>query len=118
VRASEAQCPLHFAMQQIAQAAVSQLVYYAHGEYVPRPKLLRDLERWQRLHSLIVGRICPVSRTGAPSASDLCGAAALIPEAQFTAQREMLARCALRDRGDPCPLEQISELNLFDGEEG
>ncbi len=116
VWAGEAQCPLHFAIQQLAQAAVSQLVFYADGEYAPRPDLLRELERWQRLHSLIAGRICPASRAGNGGAAHLCAALALIPEAQFTAQREMLARCTARSCGDACPLERGSVLNLFDRE--
>jgi len=114
--ADEAQCPLHFAMQQLAHAAVSQLVYYADGEYVPRPDLLRDLERWQRLHGLIAGSICPASRAAHAGSANLCAALALIPEAQFTAQREMLARCAAHGCGDACPLERASELSLFDRE--
>ncbi len=112
--ADEAACPLHFVMEQLAQAAVSQLVYYADGEYVPRPDLLRELERWQRLHGLIAGCICPASRAAHASSANLCAALALIPEAQFTAQREMLARCAERGCGDACPLERGSELNLFE----
>jgi len=110
------QCPLHFAMQRLAETAVSQLVYYADGEYVPRPDLLRDLERWQRLHRLIAGSICPASRAVEASAADLCAALALIPEAQFTAQREMLSRCAARGHGDACPLEREAGLNPFGGE--
>ncbi len=112
----EARCPLHFAMEQLAHAAVAQLVYYAHGEYLPRADLLRDLERWQRVHALIAERICPATCSAGASLASLCAALALIPEARFAAQREMLARCAARDRGDACPLEQASEPRLFDGE--
>jgi hypothetical protein len=42
--AGEALCPLHLAMERIAQAAVSQTLYYAQGEYAPRPEILRELE--------------------------------------------------------------------------
>ena len=43
-RAGELACPLHVAMQELAQAAVSQLAYYAEGEYTPRPDLMRELD--------------------------------------------------------------------------
>ena len=39
----EALCPLHLAMERIAKSAVSQALYYAQGEYAPRPELLREL---------------------------------------------------------------------------
>lgn len=107
------QCPLHVSMQRLARAAVSQLVYYADGEYLPRPDLLDDLERWQRLHALIAARICPASRRTSPSGHDLDAARALVPEAQFTALREMLGRCAAHSQGDACPLDAESELELF-----
>src|SRR5690349_21357203 len=78
------QCPLHFTMQRLARAAVSQLVYYADGEYVPRANLLDDLERWQSLHALVATRICPASRRTSSAEDDLHAAQALVPEAQFT----------------------------------
>lgn len=112
------QCPLQFAMQQLAHAAVAQLVYYAHGEYVPRPELARELERWQRLHDLIARRICPASRAVETDPSDLDpdrdAVLALIPEGQFAGLRHMLARCSVRQRGDACPLERDPVVNLFD----
>jgi hypothetical protein len=107
------QCPLHFTMQRLARAAVSQLVYYADGEYVPRANLLDDLERWQSLHALVATRICPASRRTSSAEDDLHAAQALVPEAQFTALREMLARCAAREQGDACPLGAESELEPF-----
>lgn len=48
--AGETLCPFHVAMQELAEAAVCQLVYYAEGEYAPRPGLLRELDRWQQAH--------------------------------------------------------------------
>lgn len=108
-----AQCPLHITMQRLTRAAVSQLVYYADGEYVPRPNLLRELERWQRLHALVATRICPASREALSTAADVSAARELVPEAQFTALREMLSRCAARQAGDACPLERASHLEPF-----
>ena len=108
-----AQCPLHFAMQRLTRAAVSQLVYYADGEYTPRPQLLRELDRWQRFHGLIATQICPAGRESAMTVDDLQAAQALITEAQFTALRELLPRCGERGAGDPCPLESESPLEPF-----
>lgn len=108
-----AQCPLHVTMQRLTRAAVSQLVYYADGEYAPRPNLLHDLERWQRLHALIATRICPALRQAPSTTTDVSAAQELVPEAQFTALREMMARCAARQAGDACPLESVSHLEPF-----
>jgi len=36
----DALCPLHVAMQELAHAGVSQLLYYAQGEYAPRAELM------------------------------------------------------------------------------
>jgi hypothetical protein len=104
---------MHFAMQRLTRAAVSQLVYYADGEYAPRPNLLHDLERWQRLHGLVATRICPAGRMSPMTEADLRAAQELVPEAQFTALREMLARCGGRAAGDACPLEGESPLEPF-----
>lgn len=108
-----AQCPLHFSMQRLTRAAVSQLVYYADGEYAPRRNLLGELERWQRLHALIATRICPASRQALSTTDDIVAAQRMIPEAQFTALREMLERCAARQAGDACPLEGAPRLEPF-----
>src|SRR5581483_3075989 len=66
-----AQCPLHFAMQRLTRAAVSQLVYYADGEYMPRANLLGELDRWERLHATVATRICPAGREAPLTAADL-----------------------------------------------
>jgi hypothetical protein len=63
-RAAKPLCPLHLAMQELARAAVSQLVYYAEGEYASRPDLMRELDRWQQAHRLIADGICPAARKG------------------------------------------------------
>jgi hypothetical protein len=110
---ADALCPLHVAMQGIAQSAVSQLVYYAQGEYVPRTELLQELERWQQLHQLIATRICPSSRTETATAAAVTMACALIPEGHYTSQRNLIRRCADCSRGDSCPLEHEAELPLF-----
>ncbi len=112
-RAGEPLCPLHLVMQELARAAVSQLVYYAEGEYAPRPDLLRELERWQQAHRLIADGICPASRTEAAPAVALFAGCALIPEDRFAAERELLGCCAQREKGDPCPLGGESEVSLF-----
>lgn len=116
IAASGPQCPLHFAMQRLADSAVAQLVYYAHGECSPRPELLREVERWQRLHALVARGICPASRQATAADQDLASALALVPEGQFTALREMLARCAAFTQGAGCPLDAPSRVELFTDE--
>jgi hypothetical protein len=103
-------CPLHVAMQGVAQAAVSQLLYYAQGEYAPRAELVQELDRWHQLHSLIATHICPASRTERASAAAVTMARGLLPEPRYTDQRDLLGRCACRDCGDPCPLEGEADL--------
>jgi hypothetical protein len=80
-------------MQELARAAVSQLVSYAEGEYAPRPDLMHALDRWQRAHRLIADGICPASRTEADPAVALCVTCSLIPEDRFAAERELLGCC-------------------------
>jgi hypothetical protein len=99
-------------MQALARAAVCQLVYYAEGEYAPRPDLMRELERWQQAHRLIADGVCPASRKGGPELA-LCDVYSLIPEDRFATAREALRCCAQRDESDPCPLEGASEVSLF-----
>jgi hypothetical protein len=111
--AEDALCPLHVAMQGLAQAAVSQLVYYAQGEYAPRADLVQELERWQQLHRLIATRICPASRVGRATAAAVTVACDLLPERDYTGQRDLLRRCACRNQSDPCPLEDEGELRPF-----
>ena len=108
--AEDAQCPLHVAMQGLAHAGVSQLLYYAQGEYAPRAGLLQELDRWQQLHSLVATHICPASRMERATAAAVTMACGLIPESCYSGQRDQLRRCACRERGDPCPLEGDAEL--------
>ena len=112
-RATKPLCPLHLAMQELAQAAVSQLVYYAEGEYAPRPDLMRELERWQQAHRLIADYLCPASRTACDPAVALRVACTLIPEDCYATMRETLRCCAQRNESDPCPLAGASEAHLF-----
>jgi hypothetical protein len=104
---------MHVAMQGLAQAAVSQLLYYAQGEYAPRAALVQELDRWGQLHRLIATHICPASRTECATAAAVTMACGLIPESRYAGQRDLLRRCAYRERGDPCPLEGEVELRPF-----
>src|SRR5690348_15113921 len=87
VEAEEETCPLHLAMERIAESAVSQTLYYAQGEYAPRAELLRELERWQQLHQLVATHICPALRREKATAAAVTMACALIPEDRYTGQR-------------------------------
>ncbi len=109
----DALCPLHVAMQGLAHAAVSQLLHYAQGEYAPRAELVQELGRWHQLHSVIATSICPASRTERATAAAVTMACGLIPESRYSGQRDLLRRCACRERGDPCPLEGEAELRPF-----
>jgi len=112
-QSQDALCPLHVAMQGLAQAGVAQLLYYAQGEYAPRAELAQELDRWQQLHSLVATYICPASRTERATAAAVAMACGLIPESCYSGQRNLLQRCACRERGDPCPLEGEAELRPF-----
>ena len=112
-QSQDALCPLYVAMQGLAKAAVSQLLYYAQGEYAPRAELLCELERWQQLHQLVATHICPALRTEKATAAAVTMACALIPEDRYTGQRNLIRRCAGRTQGDPCPLESEVELRPF-----
>lgn len=56
------ECPLHLAMEEIANTAVTQHVLHLEGECQPRPELLRQLEAWSALHTLIRTHVCVASR--------------------------------------------------------
>ena len=112
-QSQDALCPLHVAMQGLAHTGVSQLLYYAQGEYAPRAELVQELDRWQQLHRLIATHICPASRTERATAAAVAMACGLIPESRYSGQRDLLRRCACRERGDPCPLEGEVELHPF-----
>jgi hypothetical protein len=97
-------------MQELAHAGVSQRLYNAQGEYAPRAALMQELDRWQQLHSLAATHICPASRTERATAAAVTMACGLIVESCYSVQRDLLRRCACRERGDPCPLEGDAEL--------
>jgi len=86
-QSQDALCPLHAAMQ--------------------------ELDRWQQLHSLIAIYICPALRTERAAAAAVTMACGLIPESQYSGQRDLLRRCACRERGDHCPLQGEAELRPF-----
>jgi hypothetical protein len=109
----DALCPLQVAMQELAHAAVSQLLYYAQGEYARQAELAEELDRWHQLHAVIATYICPASRTERASAAAVAMACGLLPESRYSSQRDLLRRCACRERGDPCPLEGEAELRPF-----
>ena len=110
--AGEMACPLHVALQELAQAAVSQSVYYAEGEYTPRPHLMRELERWQQAHRLIADGVCPGSRAAGIPTVALGGVRSLIPEDRFATVHETHRRCSQRNKSDPCPLAGESDARL------
>ncbi len=68
---SSGECPLHVAMQELAQAAVRQHVLYLEGECLPRPELMQTIERWCSFSAIISSRVCVVSRTATIAPAEL-----------------------------------------------
>lgn len=103
------ECPLHLTMEEIAHVAVKQHVLYLEGECQPRPDLLKRLETWSALDSLIRSRICVASRASRITSSELedmldgllpVGTDSAIPHQQ-SSLRAALGACA---RATSCPL--------------
>ena len=96
--AGQALCPLHLAMQELARATVSQLVYYAEGEYALRPDLMRELNRWRHARRLIANGVCPALRTEGDPAVALHVACSLMPEdrLRLRVQRSAVAPNVIR----------------------
>ena len=103
------ECPLHIAMRHVAEAAVTQHVLYAEGEYAPRADLVESLEHWFRVHQLVRDYICPASRSVAPQRSDLALALASLPAASRARLGAAIAGCGRRSPADGCPLEEDPE---------
>lgn len=103
------ECPLHIAMRQVAEAAVTQHVLYAEGEYAPRADLNETIEHWFRVHQLVRDYICPASRTLAPTPRDLDLALASLPAESRARMTTMLRECGGRTAADGCPLDEDPE---------
>ena len=102
------ECPLHLAMEEIANTAVTQHVLYLEGECQPRPELLGQLEVWTSLHALIRSRVCVASRETTMSPEELASALDTLTDGTDIADsprlqglRAGLAACA---RATSCPL--------------
>jgi hypothetical protein len=113
---SSAECPQHVAIEGIAQAAVKQHVLFLEGECQPRNDLLRRLDAWSSLHTLIRSRICVASRAAAISPDELhCALDALSRDlidlredddrSEYRQLRATLAECA---QAASCPLGALS----------
>lgn len=125
--AARRECPLHFAMSQLAQVAVTQHVLYEQGEYTARPDLVQELEAWLQMHELVRTRICPASREtrlderwiDAQLDMILAALPTPLPDETRGALREMLAECVERSPGDGCPLDREPDVGLLgDGVDG
>jgi hypothetical protein len=108
-RASESfevnECPLHTAMRQVAEAAVTQHVLYAEGVYTPREGLAHEMQTWLRVHELIWQSICPATRSGnAPAPDDLEIALAGLPAAMRVKVAAAIRVCGRATPGEGCPL--------------
>lgn len=103
------ECPLHIAMRHVAEAAVTQHVLYAEGEYAPRADLNERIEHWLRVHQLVRDYICPATRTVSPTPRDLDVALASLPAESRARLTAMLRICGGRSAGDGCPLDEDPE---------
>jgi hypothetical protein len=112
------ECPLHTAVRQLARAAVTQHVFYAEGEYAPRPDLTEEMHAWLRIHDLVRASVCPASRAAnlTPAEIELAvlGASACAPEELRAELRTALLACGARTRGEGCPAEREPAKALFD----
>lgn len=103
------ECPLHVAIEEIAQHAVRQHVLYLEGECQPRPQLAERLEQWAALYTRIRTHICAATRGATLPPDELERALdALIPPPadetevpRWRRLRRALAACAI---STACPL--------------
>ena len=112
------ECPLHTAMRRLARVSVAQHVFYAEGEYAPRPDLTEEMHAWLRIHDLVRASVCPASRplNLLPAAVELAiaDASAASPEGIRAELRTALLACGARTRGEGCPAEGEPARALFD----
>lgn len=109
------ECPLHTAMRQIAEAAVTQHVLYTEGVYRPREGLAHEMQVWLRLHELVWEYVCPATRaSGAPRPRDLEIALAGLPVEMRAKVATAIRVCGSRSRGEGCPLESAPVENLIE----
>lgn len=101
------ECPLHTAMRQVAEAALTQHVLYTEGVYGPREGLAHEMQAWLRVHELVRTGICPATRTGSAALEpgDLEIALAGLPVEKRGQVAAAIRVCGRRSRGEGCPLE-------------
>jgi hypothetical protein len=113
---TDAECPLHIAMREMARLAVTQHVLYLEGECLPRPDVTRQLEIWSSLHALVSTRLCATARTTPLDREDFAIALEAIRarvECSDTAGRfsqdleEVLTRSASCASSTSCPLGDL-----------
>lgn len=108
------ECPLHTAMRQVAEAALTQHVLYTEGVYRPRDGLLREMQVWLRVHELVRTAICPATRTtGILEPGDLEIAVAGLPVEMRARVATAIRVCARCSAGESCPLESEPEESLL-----
>lgn len=102
-----AECPLHTAMREVAEAALTQHVLYAEGVYQPREGLGQEMQVWLHLHELVRTSMCPATRaqTSALEPGDLEIAVAGLPMEMRAKVATAIRACGRRSQGEGCPLE-------------
>jgi hypothetical protein len=110
---SDADCPFHTVMGQLAQAAVRQQVLFLEGEMLPRTDLVDTLDGWQHLYRLVRTRVCPATRCMPLTPDDVAtlvetAVPALLPPSvpasvQASLRRQLVA-CANCSSPQQCPL--------------
>jgi hypothetical protein len=110
---SDANCPFHTVMTQLAQVAVTQQVLYLGGEQVPRPDLADSLEGWHQLYRLVRTHVCPATRAAALTSADVTTLVdtalpqllpARLPRQLHVNLRRQLIACASCASPQQCPL--------------
>jgi hypothetical protein len=118
VTATISECPLHMAVRRLARAAVTQHVFYAEGEYAPRPALAEEMHAWVRIHDLVRGSVCPASRAPNVTLAEIelaiASATAMVHQDVRSELRAALVACGARSTGEGCPVEREPAKPLFE----
>lgn len=112
------ECPLHTAMRRLARVSVAQHVFYAEGEYAPRPDLTEEMHTWLRIHDLVRASVCPAFRAANLSPAEIelaiASATAMVHRDVRAELRTALVACGARSTGEGCPVEREPAKPLFD----
>ena len=120
---SDANCPFHTVMAQLAQTAVTQQVLHLEGELLPRADLADTLDSWQQLYRLVRMRVCPATREAPLTPADVAALvdtalphllSPSVPVRLHASLRRQLIACASCESPQQCPLSFPRHTSLPD----